>query len=108
MREATSGTTLPKAQAVWLNAAQGLATNTAYAPAHIALPNAKHNNCVIVVTARGPLPATAGGCDPTVTAFCDADNFVTLKVSNNNANALVALGAGADVTFDIMAIPINP
>lgn len=108
MREATSGPTLPKAQAVWLNAAQALATNTAYAPAHISVPGAKHGNAIVKVSSRGPLPATAGGCGPTVDAFCDADNFVTLKVSNNNANALVALAAAADVTFDIMVLPINP
>lgn len=108
MRQSNSGTTLPTCSAVWLNAAQGLATNTAYAPAHIGCPGARLAGGVVVVTPAGPLPLTAAGCAPTVTAYVDADDFVTLLVSNNNANALDPLGAYADVTFNVIYFPLVP
>lgn len=108
MRQANSGTTLPTCSAVWANAAQALATNTAYTPTHIGCQGARVGGGVVLVTPRGALPRTAGGCDPTITAYVDADDFVTLRISNNNANALVALGASADATLDLMYFPNSP
>jgi len=108
MRQANSGTTLPTCSAVWANAAQTLATNTAYAPTHIACPGARLGKGVVLVSPRSALPRTAGGCDPTVTAYVDADDYITLRISNNNDNALVALGASADVTLDLMYFPVSP
>jgi len=107
MRNPTSGNQLPNVTALWLNAAQGLAANTPYAPAAIVCNGARVGNHVLV-SANGPLPATAGGADPNVTAFVSSADHITFKVSNNNANALVALGAGADVTFSFIAVPVTP
>ncbi len=106
MRQANSGTTLPVATHTWAIANQALATNTAYAPAHIAMQGARVNTGLVVATCRTAMPRTAGGCDPTVTAYCDADDFVTLVVSNNNANALVALAA--DAIFNLLWLPVAP
>lgn len=106
MRNATSGTTLPTATVTFPVASQALATNTAYAPAHVACPGARTTSGPCLIAARTALPRTAGGASPVVEAFCDADDFVTWHVSNNNANALVALAA--DVTLDIIQFPIAP
>lgn len=108
MRQANSGTTLPSCSAVWANAAQALATNTAYAPTHIACPGTRLGKGLVLVSPRGALPRTAGGCDPTISAYVDADDYITLRISNNNANALVALGASADATLDLMYFPLSP
>lgn len=106
MRTSTSGTTLPTATVTFPVASQALATNTAYAPAHVACPGARTTSGPCVIAARSALPRTAGGADPVLVAFCDADDFITWRVSNNNANALVALGA--DVTLDVIQLPIAP
>lgn len=106
MRTSTSGTTLPTATVTFPIANQAIATNAAYAPAHVSCPGARTTMGPCIIGARSALPRTAGGADPVLTAFCDADDFVTWRVSNNNANALVALGAA--VTLDIIQIPIAP
>lgn len=106
MRNPTSGTTLPTATVTFPVADQGLLTNTAYAPAHVACPGARPDMGPCVISARGALPRTAGGADPTVIAFCDAADFVTWRVSNNSTNALVALGTA--VVLDIIQLPIAP
>lgn len=106
MRNSTSGTTLPTATVSFPVASQALATNTAYAPAHVACPGARADMGPCVISARSPLPRTAGGADPTLIAYCDADDFVTWRCSNNNANALVALAAA--VTLDIVQLPVAP
>lgn len=106
MRVANSGTSCPKTSASWAVADQTLAANTAYSPAHIACNGARISGGIVIVNARGAMPRTAGGCDPTVTAYCDADDFVTLRISNNNANALVPTAAA--VPFDLMWLPLDP
>jgi hypothetical protein len=106
MRNATSGTTLPTATVTFPIASQALATNSAYAPAHVACRGARTTMGPCLISARSAMPRTAGGADPVVIAFCDADDFVTWRVSNNNANALVALAA--DVTLDIIQFPVAP
>lgn len=106
MRNATSGTHCPAVSVTWPIASQALATNTAYAPAHVACPGARAALGPCSIGARTALPRTAAGADPLLVAFSDADDFITWRATNNNANALVALGA--DVTIDIIQLPSNP
>lgn len=108
MREATSGTTLPKAQYTWAVADQGVAAIAGFTPAHISCPGARAGNGIPVVSARSQLPLVTGGTSrPNVSAFIDADNFVTLTISNNGSAALSVVGA-ADIILDIMVLPLNP
>lgn len=108
MKTSTSGTECPHISYTWLNAGQAIASNASLAPAALDLEGVKAGNSVCVVSARGTLPKTAGGCVPTIRADVLADHKVTLIISNNNANALVALGAGADCILDIIVMPITP
>lgn len=107
MRQPTSGEHCPNTTITWLNAAQALAANTSVAIG-AALSGALPAKSVVVATPRVRLPGTAGGARPAYFIYVDANNHVTLEISNNNANALVALGAGADVIFDVVALPIQP
>jgi hypothetical protein len=52
------------------------------------------------------MPRSAAGVGPILVAFCDADDFITWRAENPQAAALVALGA--DVTLDIMQLPLQP
>ena len=106
MRQSTQGTTCPAGTATIPSASQALATNTAYSPTHVACLGARATGGVVVVSARGPMPRTAGGCDPTLSAYVDANDFVTVRLSNNNANALVALGTDLLVAF--IQLPLAP
>lgn len=108
MRQPSSGTTLPKTTFSWAVADQTLASNTSYAPTHIACQGARVAGGIVVAIARGALPRTAGpgSCDPTVVAYCDADDFVTLRISNNNAAALAPLTTA--LVFDLMFFPLDP
>jgi hypothetical protein len=68
----------------------------------------------VVVSARGLLPRTAavigppitGSCDPTLIAYVDAPNSVTIRISNNNAAVLVPLNTA--VTIDVLQLPLAP
>lgn len=106
MRQSTQGTTCPAGTATIPIANQALATNTAYSPAHVACLGARVGGGVVTVSARGPMPRTAAGADPTLTAYVDANDFVTVRLSNNNANALVALGT--DLLVDFIQLPLAP
>ncbi len=106
MRQPTSGTHLPTTIHVWQNADQSQVPNAAYSPAHFACPGARVNAGVVLVTPRGALPATAGGAQTTIVAFCDADDFLTFRGSNNNIAATAP--TGADLTLDLMWIPLAP
>ncbi len=108
MREATSGPTLPKCSYTWAVADQGIAAIADFVPAHISCPGARAANGIPVVSPRTQLPLVTGGTSrPNVHAFIDADNFVTLTISNNGSAALSVAGA-ADIIFDIMVLPLNP
>lgn len=107
MREATSGTTLPKCTYTWLIADQAVASLAGFTPAHIACPGARAGNGIPVASARAQLPLVFGGTSrPNLSAFVDADNFVTLTISNNGSAALTA--TAADIPIDIMVLPLNP
>lgn len=106
MRHATSGTTLPIATHTWQVADQSLLANSSYAPAHFACPGARVNGGIVVASPRTALPATAGGADPNVVVWCDADNFLSIRISNNNANATAP--TAADIIFDLMFLPLSP
>ncbi len=106
MREATSGTDVPRATYTWPIANQAIAAGAVFTPAAIACNGAAVANSNVVATARAQLPATAAGGVPSVTAFVNAANQVTLTISNQSAAALVA--TGADIVFDIQAFPVLP
>lgn len=106
MRQATSGTTCPSGTATIPVANQGLAANTGYSPTHVACTGARANGGVVVCSSQGPLPQTAGGAAPTLSAWVDANDFVTVRLSNNNANALVALAT--DLHVDFIQLPLAP
>ncbi len=106
MKESQAGSSCPKAIYTWLVANQGIATNTNYSPAAVAVPGARATNGCVVVNARTQLPRTAGGAEPLITARINANDQVTLVMSNNNANAIVA--TAADIILDILVLPLVP
>jgi hypothetical protein len=106
MRQATSGSSLPTCHVTFPVASQGIAANAAYAPAHVACVGADPAGGPIVVSARTALPRTAGGASPNIEAWSDAAGFISFRISNNNANALVA--TGADVIVDAIQFPTSP
>lgn len=108
MRSSTSGTTCPTCSATWphANTAQALATNTAFTAPHVPCAGARAAGGVLVVSARSELPLTAGGCAPNLSAYVDADDFVTIRASNNNANSLV--DTTKDITLDVLQLPLVP
>jgi hypothetical protein len=106
MKESQAGSSCPKAIFTWLVANQGIATNANYSPAAVVVPGARAANGVAVANARTQLPRTAGGAEPLVTARISANDQVTLVMTNNNANAVVA--TAADIVFDILVLPLVP
>ena len=106
MRQPTGGFDVPHATYTWPIANQAIAAGAVFTPAAIAVPNAQLGNSTIMVTARAQLPATAAGGVPSVSAFVNAANQVTLTISNQSAAALVA--TAADIIFDIQVPPILP
>ena len=106
MRQPNSGSTLPTAAHTWAVADQSLLANSSYAPAHIGCQGARVGNAVVIATPRGAMPGTAAGAWPSIVAYCDADDFVTLRISNNNANATAPLTV--PLIIDLMVLPINP
>jgi hypothetical protein len=106
MKESQSGSALPTGTYTWPIANQAIAAATSFAPAAIAVPGVRVGNCVVKATARAALPQTAGAAAPSVEVFCNANDQVTLRVSNPSAAALVA--TAADIVFDIMAFPLRP
>lgn len=106
MRQPTSGTTLPTCSVTFPVASQAVAANAAYAPAHVACVGASPTGGPILASARTALPRTAGGASPNIEVWSDAAGFISFRISNNNANALVALGA--DVIIDAIQFPTAP
>jgi hypothetical protein len=106
MRESTQGSDVPRATYTWPIANQAIAAGAVFTPAAQVVNGARLANCQPLVTARAQLPATAAGGVPSITAFCNADNAITLTISNQSAAALVA--TAADIILDIQAFPIIP
>jgi hypothetical protein len=108
MRESTSGTTLPKCQYLWKIADQGIAANGGFTPAHIKCAGARANNGIPIAAARAQLPIqTAKTARPNLSVFVDADDFVTLTISNQS-DAIALAATGADIVIDIMVFPLTP
>jgi hypothetical protein len=106
MRESTQGTDIPRATYTWPIANQAIAAGAVFTPAAVVVNGARLGNGQPVVTPRVQLPATAGGGVPSITAFVNADDAVTLTISNQSAAVLVA--TAADIIFDIQVLPIIP
>jgi hypothetical protein len=106
MKESQSGNALPTATYTWPIANQAIAAGAAFSPAAVVVAGARIGNGIPLVAARIALPATAAGSAPHVDAFINANDAVTLRISNQSAAALVALGV--DVVFDIMVLPLRP
>lgn len=106
MKESTQGSSVPVATYTWPIANQAIAAGASFSPAAVVVPGARLTNGIVHVSARSLLPATAAGSAPVVEAFINSDDHVTLRISNQSAAALVALGA--DVVFDIMVLPLRP
>jgi len=106
MKEATSGNSVPVQTYVWPIANQAIGAGAAFQPAALVVNGATVGNGLVVVSARAALPATAAGGAPTVEGFINAANAVTLRISNQSAAALVA--TAADITFDVMVMPLRP
>lgn len=106
MRQPNSGSTLPRTFHSWAVTDQTLAGNTVYSRSNIACQGARFGNAIVAATPRGALPRTGGGCDPCILAYCDADDLITLRISNNNANPTVPLAV--PVIIDILVFPLTP
>lgn len=106
MREPTSGNNLPHATFTWTNATQAIGATTTLALAAVTVAGAVVANGIPVVSMRAAAPATAGGLVPFVEARISAANQVTITITNPHAAALVA--TGADITGDIMILPVLP
>ena len=108
MRESTSGPRLPTAEYTWKIADQAIAANGGFTPAHIACGGARVNNGIPVAAARAQLPLQTGKtARPNISVFIDADDFVTLTISNQS-DAIALTASGADIVIDVMVFPVIP
>ena len=106
MKSPPGGDQVPNATLTFLIANQGVGANAAFTIGPVACNGARVANSALIASPRVAGPLTAGGAGPVYRAICPADDTVSVLVSNNNANAIVA--TGADVLIDVLAFPITP